>query len=523
MKTIAVVFLTALLFFPQGTGAVQLAVRTYSSSDGLTSDQVSCLFLDDQGFLWVGTPTGLNRFDGEHFLNYGNEHGLPSPYITAIAQTPDDGFWVGTTSGLARLLPQRLEDNSIFEKIRLTGEGPDLPIRDLEADQSGMLWIAAGDRLFRRTTEGAIDTIDLAIPWKEDRPHVISDLVADDSGNVWIGTMAGLMKRKQDGETIFFPSSTDRIAGHTGALAIDSHGRLWCAIGLHGILVFKPGIKDDSQSFVLTDAPRAKTWPCELPARPGERIMLGAVIQLPTEKISQITEGADGTMWVCAYEGGYELGTTHVRRHGILTGLNEDSVSCMLDDEAGNRWFGGGAHGLMRIDRQGFDNFQTVDGLATREIASVTTNRRGEVIVIGFPPAEYVHRLDGDLFTAFKLPLPRKITKLGWSLHQVTFEDHLGSWWVPTTGGLYRFPAVDDLSDLESAQPDLVLHSDDGLGGEEIFRIFEDSRGDVWISAFGAQSVVRWDRSSGRLVAFGTTQAGRHASRRDRHGSTHVD
>jgi ligand-binding sensor domain-containing protein len=44
--------------------AQRLPLRTYSSADGLAGDHVSALLPDSYGFLWIGTNTGLSRFDG---------------------------------------------------------------------------------------------------------------------------------------------------------------------------------------------------------------------------------------------------------------------------------------------------------------------------------------------------------------------------------------------------------------------------------------------------------------------------
>src|ERR1700743_2901646 len=49
----------------------------YDISDGLAGSTVYCITQDKDGFLWIGTETGVSRFDGTHFQNFTTQDGLP--------------------------------------------------------------------------------------------------------------------------------------------------------------------------------------------------------------------------------------------------------------------------------------------------------------------------------------------------------------------------------------------------------------------------------------------------------------
>src|SRR5262245_30487176 len=83
--------------------ASQLAVRTYTTADGLPRDLVTCLFSDNRGFLWFCTAEGLARFDGYQFRTYGVEEGLPGRLINTVLETRSGRLLIGTDSGLAAL------------------------------------------------------------------------------------------------------------------------------------------------------------------------------------------------------------------------------------------------------------------------------------------------------------------------------------------------------------------------------------------------------------------------------------
>src|SRR5262249_4041331 len=74
-----------------------------------------------------------------------------------------------------------------------------------------------------------------------------------------------------------------------------------------------------------------------------------------------------------------------------------------------------------------------------------------------------------------------------------------GEWWVGGAHGLYRFPAADNFDHIKTARPLAVYTKKDGLGSNPPFRLFEDSRGNVWVSAMSASPLLLWERDSQSL------------------------
>lgn len=71
--------------------------------NSISNDDVFTLALDRDGFLWVGTFDGLNRFDGKQFIRYKHEPGNPNSLshntIFSICPIKDGSLWVGTDGG----------------------------------------------------------------------------------------------------------------------------------------------------------------------------------------------------------------------------------------------------------------------------------------------------------------------------------------------------------------------------------------------------------------------------------------
>src|SRR5258708_36440533 len=71
--------------------------------DGLSQSTVNSILQDSQGYLWLGTENGLDRYDGDSIREYrrerGNEHGLANDYIWSIAEDAQRELWLATDGG----------------------------------------------------------------------------------------------------------------------------------------------------------------------------------------------------------------------------------------------------------------------------------------------------------------------------------------------------------------------------------------------------------------------------------------
>lgn len=75
---------------------------TYTLSDGLSDNQVTCILKDKRGFIWIGTRNGLNRFDGRAFKTFHadpeKKNTLIGNHITCLETDGDSIMWIGTAS-----------------------------------------------------------------------------------------------------------------------------------------------------------------------------------------------------------------------------------------------------------------------------------------------------------------------------------------------------------------------------------------------------------------------------------------
>ena len=77
-------------------------IKQFSEASGLVNNACKYLYEDTRGFIWVCTFSGLSRFDGKQFINYGVKEGLPGTNITQVSEDSSGVIYVATTTGIAR-------------------------------------------------------------------------------------------------------------------------------------------------------------------------------------------------------------------------------------------------------------------------------------------------------------------------------------------------------------------------------------------------------------------------------------
>lgn len=109
MRTIKKLLIAMLFTLPVAVVADHL-FKTLDAHDGLTSSQVNCIQKDSRGYIWIGTPAGLYRFDGYTFRNFQSDSqdgsSLSDSYINSIQETLDGNLLIETSSGYCVYHPQ---------------------------------------------------------------------------------------------------------------------------------------------------------------------------------------------------------------------------------------------------------------------------------------------------------------------------------------------------------------------------------------------------------------------------------
>ena len=166
--------------------------------EGLSQSSVQCIFQDKFGFMWFGTQSGLNKYDGYKFTKYyhstKDSTSIGGDFINCIYEDSHGDLWIGTDGGLS-LYDRNLD---IFMTYRHLDNNlnslSDSRVFCLYEDNHGQFWIG--------TTGGGLDLLNrkenkfIHFKHNENDPNSISNdaihaIVGDSEGNIWVGTENG--------------------------------------------------------------------------------------------------------------------------------------------------------------------------------------------------------------------------------------------------------------------------------------------------------------------------------------------
>jgi ligand-binding sensor domain-containing protein len=491
--------------------AERLPVKIFTSADGLGSSFVNYLMNDSRGFLWICTRDGLSRFDGSRFVTYQiGEYGAP-PGIEQILETRKGVYWISTTGGLFRFdpnAPQTADESKSAERATLKAEFVSDERGVLYEDHAGNLWLG-GNSLYRVLDKDAkpfFEKVELSLPVNPSNLFGVVAFSEGLDGSLWLLMTWGVARRFADGKQIYYSIDDPRTNALTSILR-DHDGRIWVGCR-RGVYVIKPESREELSLLGvpvtrnLDKLTRESTYKdhINLPERPGEILRYSDAEGVGSGYGKFLYETADGHIWISTIKSliDFDGHTFHLytSAQGFLDGITK-----FAEDASGNLWLGG-ANGLIRWDRGGLTSYLTDDGLSDSNIM-VTNQTRDEQLYVMTADLS-LSLFDGMRFQTIRPALPENAEAL-WTANPV-FQDLAGEWWFLTNEKLFRFAATKDFRELARQRPRATYDSHDGLKSDQMFHLWEDSHGDLWVSTRGSQpeqaGLSRWSRATEKFYTF---------------------
>jgi ligand-binding sensor domain-containing protein len=141
------------LFFAYTNNFAQNSQYQFSRlniSTGLSHNQVNCIFKDLNGFMWFGTASGLNRYDGYTFKVFkhdvNNKNSIKEDYITNIFEGPDKKLWIATPGGYSFYDPETEQFNNDVSSVAYSFKLPGYPfVSKILHNGKGDFWFLCPD------------------------------------------------------------------------------------------------------------------------------------------------------------------------------------------------------------------------------------------------------------------------------------------------------------------------------------------------------------------------------------------
>jgi len=472
---------------------------------------------DPLGFIWLGTQSGLVRWDGygarEYVADPTTAGNLPDSYVRALLVDRMGALWIGTKSGgLARYDP----GTDAFLTVRDPGGIVGQDIAALAQRRPSGLWVASNlglawlDPASGRLTAEALPA----------NVGAIQTVIVARDGAVWLGSNHGLWSRGP-AQADFVPVALARPSG-SGPISVlrlleEQSGRIWVGTHLHGTFTVEPGAR--------AATPLAGTGDADMGA----------------DTVYALADAGNGEVWIGTYGAGLvrvDTASGHQQRDrhdpARSTSLLDDDVAALMRDRTGTMWVAT-AYGLSAYDTR-FDGVSTLHGGPGRpvrdaNVPAVLATASGQVfLATGAHGLEILDRAGGSPKVLRSDPR-RPATSLPRARVIAMAEASDGGVWIGSQGGLYRASrdgrqvqriavpgraatadvwalqldgttlwvgGSDGLWELDASRPGHVItkrHIDRELGHVRVLTL--GSEHELWIGTNG--HVFRLDRTRGEL------------------------
>jgi len=463
--------------------------ESIAPSSSLPSSPVISLTQSADGRIWLGSrEAGLFYLNGSHAVAVGGE--LPSQTVNALLEEGRD-LWIGTDSGLAR-----------WNGTSITTEGVPAELRRIRVltilrDRNSNLWVGTSSGLYR-VSGGRCSRSDNA---QDGSGAAINTLFEDAEGDLWAGGPWGI-ECLRDGTFTTFGKPEGLPANSAGSIFADSDDRVWFAPLTGGLSWL-----DGGETKHITTAGLDKDVVYSIAGTHGDiwigrqqgglthLISQGADMKAETHTQKQglaqnsvysVYQSRDGSVWAGTLSGGVSrLHAGQFTTYSNDSGLGANTVASILEGSDETMWFAT-PNGLRAFAKGKWRGYTTKEGLPSDDVNCLTEDSRG-ILWIG--TAAGLAFLSANGITA-----PRNGPA---ALREPIFgmaEDASGGLWIATASHVVRL-ARDKLLRGVLAEGDQRDYSmDDGLrsvaGTRRDRSVMADGSGRIWFSLSNGLSVV---------------------------------
>lgn len=355
-----------------------LIFNNINIEQGISQSTIEDIFQDSEGYIWLGTNDGLNRYNGYEFKIYNYEeyqNSISHNGITDITEDKYGNIWVNTVSGVNKI---NKKTEKISNYTEINGK--------IKEDSTTEIIVTKDNNILVGTYEGLNiynakeDRFDIILEQKDGiLSSCIYSIDEDINGNIWIGTELGLNKLSKDFKVLETYTSESEIYN---IFCDDENGFVWAGSDSSGLLKIDTKTKEVTQYIndiedensipanqvgaIIRDS-KGNLWVGTTNglARYNEKndsfdVYKNKVYDknsLVYNDVRSIIEDREGVLWVGTYSGISIFDTESSIKYynaGLDDGylLSENMVHGIYEDDEGYLWIGSRTKGVNIIDRE---------------------------------------------------------------------------------------------------------------------------------------------------------------------------
>ena len=451
---------------------VQFTLLRQDQKPGFVNHNIKLLMSTKDGSVWIGTEeAGLMRMKNGAFTHYGRAQNLEDQHIYSLAEGPDGTVYIGTREkGLFRL-----KDDQIEKVSRPANAPPE--ISAIHVNNNGTIYVGSENGTLAEIGSSGYRRIEVDPP---DQPNQIKCIIDNHTGGLFIGTRgSGISELIREGDTkTHLLESQPKKLSIPATMAIDQEGALWVGDDTYGLSRLSGGVWSaykasdglsyDTVKTIIVDQ-EGNVWAGTQAGMdrfyrgPFTPWVLSA--DLPSRRVTSLALGITGDLWMGMITGGLGLKSGDEIKSIDLGIVPPHELQTISPRAAGGVWVGT-SRGLAWADESGLKHLSLVGSGSNAAVMCIHEEAAG-ILWVG-TETHGLLRIEPSGAIAI-------ITSEGLPLSGVRHlaPDPAGGFWLATQ----RQGVVHVGKDR---RVDRVLSRAEGLGDDSARHVFVEKDGVVW-------------------------------------------
>ncbi len=462
-----IIFFYGLLFLTHPATPQSFYFDNYGVQEGLSSSKVYFIIQDQQDYIWLGTESGVSRFNGFEFENFSSGNGMADNGVFSLLEDSNGDIWFGHLDGGVTLYDGNSFHVLQFDTIEIKGD-----VTSITEYEEGAIWLTTSGSGALRITRDQDKKQSMKIEHfagREGLSDIVFGTCITRDSELFCLTDIGI-KQFDATENKFQSLLLEGLTRYwiKTTMFEDSQGNWW--FGTYNGGLYKYDKQQDTMIIYDKRDGLAKNW------------------------VTYVTEDSRGNIWVGTFGGGITvIHNDQLKTYSTENGLPDDYVKYIVEDKEGNVLIGSQDRGLSIFKGEQFITYSTTDGLCDESVWAIHQDRKGH---FWFGTNQGISRLDpamprGDNFTYFN----HENKSIGDKIRFIK-EDMNGTIWIGTDGdGIFQyFPASGEFVYDSYLNMNLYRPTEQHVKALEV-----DQENNLWIGTF--YGLGFWDikRKNGRM------------------------